>query len=65
MTLSDGAENGGADRLLSVLRVPLIVMALGALFLVEDYGGPAASRTWPALLVLLGALMAAGRRRTQ
>lgn len=48
--------------LLPAIRVPLLLMALGALFLVQDFGGLPFSRSWPALLVLWGVLLALGRR---
>ena len=63
MTPSDHADAESLQGLLAALRVPLILIGLGCLFLVGDYGGPPASRTWPALLVLWGALTAIGWRR--
>ena len=54
-----------AQSLLVVLRVPLLLILLGALALVEDHGGWAFSRTWPSLLVLWGALLAVARRRRE
>ena len=54
-----------AESLLAVLRVPLLLTLLGALFLLEDHGGWPFTRTWPSLLVLWGALLAAERRRRE
>lgn len=54
-----------AESLLPALRIPLLLILLGVLFLVEDHGGWAFSRTWPSLLVLWGALLAAARRRRE
>jgi len=64
MTAPGHPELEGSEGLLAVLRIPLLVMALGGLFVIQDFGGPAALRTWPALLVLWGGLMALSRRRT-
>jgi len=54
-----------AESLRVVLRTPLLLMLLGLLVLVEDHGGWTFSRTWPTLLVLWGALLAAARRRRE
>ena len=50
------------ERLLTVLQIPLFLMGLGGLFLAEDYLNWSVSRTWPSLLILWGALLAAARR---
>ncbi len=49
-------------QLAFVLRVPLFLIALGGLFLVEDFGGWPFPRTWPILLILWGALLIWARR---
>jgi hypothetical protein len=50
------------ESLIGTVRIPLLLVALGALFLVEDNWGLSAGRTWPILLVLWGALLIAARR---
>ena len=61
--MSEHAEAPAAGRaeFAAAIRAPLLIAGLGALFLVQDYGGPAFWRTWPTLLVLWGALLALGR----
>lgn len=46
----------GSYVLLRAIRSPLILIALGVLFLVDQSGGSPFYRTWPVLLVLAGAL---------
>ena len=62
MTSADLAAPEPASSLLFVVRVPLFLIVLGALFLLEDYGGWSVGQTWPALLVLWGALLIGARR---
>lgn len=62
MSPADQLAPAPAESLLSVLRIPLLIVLLGALFLVEDHGGWPFSRTWPSLLVLWGGMLAAARR---
>jgi hypothetical protein len=59
--VTEGIESSGGVwwRALRESRAPLIVAAAGALYLAADAGAPAASRTWPLLLVLWGLLLAA------
>ena len=60
--LSAGPANEG---LLPALRVPLFLIVLGCMFLAEDYWGWRVSRTWPVLLIMWGALLAAARRPSE
>lgn len=60
-----GPDSEPEEGLLFLLRVPLFLIALGTLFLLDDYAGWSAARTWPVLLVFWGALLVASRRRRQ
>lgn len=46
--------NASSGSLLAALQGPVMMIALGALFAVEYSGGPAFTRTWPVLVILLG-----------
>lgn len=50
-------------RAIEAAAVPLLVLTLGVLVLWADSGGPRFSSTWPALLVVFGALRLIARRR--
>jgi hypothetical protein len=63
MTSQDTLEPDPEEPLLLILRVPLFLIALGSLFLLDDYAGWPVTRTWPVLLVLWGASLIPGRGR--
>jgi hypothetical protein len=65
MTTAETAGSDPEEGLLVTLRVPLLLIALGVLFLLDDYLGWSVVRTWPALLVFWGALLLATRRRRE
>ena len=48
--------NDGATPLITATRGPIMLIALGVLFAVEQGGGTGFSQTWPALIVLYGVL---------
>jgi hypothetical protein len=58
-----GSGSEPDEGLVPFLRVPLFLIALGTLFLLDDYAGWSVARTWPILLVFWGALLVASRRR--
>jgi hypothetical protein len=39
---------------LGALRGPVLLITLGALFAIDYAGGVSVSRTWPALLIVVG-----------
>ena len=46
--------NGNSGSLLGALRGPVLLITLGALFAIDYAGGVSVSRTWPALLIVVG-----------
>ena len=48
--------NGYNVSLLRAIRGPVLLVTLGALFLIDHSGGMAFGRTWPVLLIVLGIL---------
>ena len=43
-----------AGETVRAVAVPLLLIALGALFLLDYSGGPAVRQTWPILLIVFG-----------
>ncbi len=48
--------NGTSTSLLRSIRGPIILVTLGALFMVVYSGGVSFGRTWPVLLIVMGVL---------
>jgi hypothetical protein len=48
--------NGYNVSLLRAIRGPVLLVTLGALFLIDHSGGMGFGRTWPVLLIVLGIL---------
>jgi hypothetical protein len=48
--------NGTSRSLLRSIRGPIVLITLGALFLLDYSGGVSFGRTWPVLLIVLGVL---------
>jgi Domain of unknown function (DUF5668) len=48
--------NGYNVSLLRAIRGPVLLVTLGALFLIDHSGGISFGRTWPVLLIVLGIL---------
>ena len=46
--------NGNSASLLTVLRGPVLLITLGALFAIDYADGVSVGRTWPALLIVVG-----------
>ena len=46
--------NPSSASLLTALRGPAMMIAVGSLFAIEYSGGPGFSRTWPVLVILVG-----------
>jgi len=47
--------NGSAPLVIAI-RGPIMLMAVGALFAVDQSGGYSFTQTWPVLIILYGAL---------
>ena len=48
--------NSGSPSIWSMIRGPIILIALGVLFAIDQFGSYSFSRTWPVLLILFGLL---------
>ncbi len=48
--------NGSSASLIAAVRGPVILIAIGVLFLMEQSTQYGFSRTWPVLLILFGVL---------
>jgi hypothetical protein len=48
--------NSSSEALARSLRGPVLLITLGALFMIDYAGGASLGRTWPVLLIVLGAL---------
>ena len=46
--------NPNTGSLLSAIRGPVLLITLGVLFAIDYAGGVSVSRTWPALLIVVG-----------
>lgn len=42
--------------LVRAIRGPILMIVLGALFAIDHYGATPFSRTWPALLIVIGVM---------
>jgi hypothetical protein len=47
-----------ARETIKAITIPLLLIAVGALFLADYSGGPSARQTWPVILILLGLSLA-------
>lgn len=52
----------GVSETTRAAAVPLLCITLGVLFLVDYRGGPSFAQTWPALLIVGGAIWALAHR---
>ncbi len=48
--------NGTSTSLLRSIRGPILLVTLGALFMIDYSGGVSFGRTWPVLLIVMGVL---------
>ena len=48
--------NGTSTSLVRSIRGPVLLVTLGALFMVDYSGGVSFGRTWPVLLIVMGVL---------
>jgi hypothetical protein len=55
-TMENTSQQPGltARETVQAVTVPLLLIALGALFLLDYSGGPAVRQTWPVLLIVWG-----------
>ena len=51
-----GTPSARPNLLLRAVRGPVLLVALGVLFMLDYAGGMGFGRTWPVLLIVLGAL---------
>lgn len=54
MEYSDQHVSLSAAETVRAVTVPLLLIALGALFLLDYSGGPGIQKTWPILLIVWG-----------
>ncbi len=48
--------NGSGASLMTAIRGPVLLIALGVLFVVDTFGSWGFSRTWPVLIIVFGLL---------
>lgn len=48
--------NGSSGNLMQAIRGPVLLIALGTLFAVDQLGSYSFHRTWPVLLIVVGVL---------
>jgi hypothetical protein len=68
MDPSDKSLSFTARETVQAVTVPLLLISLGALFLLDYSGGPGVRKTWPILLIVWGgawALMYAFSRQNE
>jgi hypothetical protein len=58
-------SRNGLGEVVRACAIPLLFITLGVLFLVDYRGGPGFGQTWPALLIVGGALWALSPRSRQ
>jgi hypothetical protein len=51
-----GTPSARPSTLLKAIRGPLLMVALGSLFMLDYSGGVSFARTWPVLLIVFGLL---------
>lgn len=53
--------NGNRPNLIGAIRGPIMLITIGTLFALDKFTGFGFSRTWPAILIVLG-LLSLGER---
>jgi uncharacterized protein YaaW (UPF0174 family) len=52
----NGVSQTGSASLIQAIRGPVLMIVVGALFAIDHQGMAPFSRTWPALLIVIGLL---------